>query len=145
MQDVAAANCEAVDGGDHRLRDRPDQAVQRLDLVDAALGGAVVACLRLLLHVAAGAECSVARARQHDRSDVPVRPGPAERGDQLFDGPASEGVHPVGTVDRDHGDALVDVIADVREVDLVHRTRQECRAAFWWWSRVWEHVILRRP
>ena len=32
--------------------------------------------------------------------------------------------------------ALVDLVADVREVHLVHRTPPECRAAFWWCSPV---------
>ena len=56
MQDMAAADRDAVDRGDHRLGDVPDELVQVTDAEPAALAWAVVTSLRALLDVAAGAE-----------------------------------------------------------------------------------------
>jgi hypothetical protein len=66
VQHVAAADRDAVDRGDHRLRAVADQPVQRLDLEQAGLGGPVVAGLLALLLVAADAEGLVAGAGQRD-------------------------------------------------------------------------------
>src|SRR5439155_18588328 len=74
VKDVAAADRVAVHGRDHRLRHLADQAVQVLDLEQPGLGRAVVAGLRALLLVAAGAERAVARAGQADDADLRVGP-----------------------------------------------------------------------
>ena len=92
VQHVAAADREAVDGGDHGLGDVADHAVQRLDLEQPGLGRAVVAGLGALLLVAAGAERLLAGAGQADDADVGARPGALEAGDQLVDGAGAERV-----------------------------------------------------
>src|SRR5437870_4298762 len=78
-----------------------DQPVQVLDLEQPRLGLAVVARLRPLLLVAAGAERLVPRAREAHDPDLGTRPGPFEAADELVDGPGPEGVEAIGTVDRD--------------------------------------------
>ena len=92
MEDVAAADREAVHRGDDRLGDVADQLVQVADLEHSALGRAVVAGLRALLDVAAGAERLLARAGEDDRLHRVVGPRRAEGLDQLLDGLAAEGV-----------------------------------------------------
>ena len=76
VQHVAAADRDAVHGGDHGLGNVADHAVQRLDLEQARLGRPVVAGLVALLLVAARAERLVARAGQHDHADRRGRPRP---------------------------------------------------------------------
>ena len=60
VQDVAAADGEAVDGGDDRLGHVADDPVQRLDLEQTARRRPVVAGLHALLLITAGAERLVA-------------------------------------------------------------------------------------
>src|SRR5690606_30306823 len=85
---------------------------------EAVGAGAVAAGLDELLLIAADAEGPLARPGQDHAGDRLVRPGPLERMDQLLDRPPAEGVHPVLTVDRDGGDRLADLVADI---GIVHR------------------------
>ncbi len=107
---------DAVDGRDHGLRNLPDQPVQALDLEQTGLARAVVAGLRALLLIAAGAEGPVAGAGQADHADLGRRPRAREQMDQLVDRPRPEGVHPVGPVDRDPGQAVLDFVAGVGQI-----------------------------
>src|SRR6476646_15074 len=100
MQYMAAAHRDAVDRGDHRLGNVPDQLVQVADLEHAAFGGAIVAGLRPLLDIAAGAERLLSLTGQDHRLDTLVRPSKPERLDQFFDCPTTEGVVAVRAVDR---------------------------------------------
>ena len=113
LQDVAAADGHAVDRGDDRLRDVADQAVERLDLEDAALGRAVVAGLQPLLLVAARAEGPLPGARQRHHSHRPIGPRQLERADQLVDRATAERVVTLRPVDRDPGQAALDLVEDI--------------------------------
>jgi hypothetical protein len=115
VQDVAAADGDAVDRGDDGLGDVADETVEGLDLEEAALGGAVVAGFLALFLVAAGAEGLVAGAGQGDDADLAVGPGALEAENEFVDGAAPEGVEAVGPVDRDPGQPVVDFIEDVGE------------------------------
>ena len=121
VQDVPAADRDPVDGGDHRLRDVADDPVQPLDLEGAPLGLAVPAGLGPLLDVAAGAERPLAGGGEDDGGDPAVGPGVLERRDQLVDGAAAEGVHPVLPVDRDDRVVvLLHLVPDVGELLELH-------------------------
>src|SRR3954447_9230472 len=113
VQHVPPADGQAVDRGDDRLGDVADQLVQVADLEHAALRRPIVAGLRALLHVAAGAEGLLPRPGQDDRLDAPVRPRGAERGDELLDGLAAEGVVALRPVDGDDRDRPVGLVPDV--------------------------------
>src|SRR5207247_157945 len=78
--------------------------------------GAVVAGLGALLLVAAGAERPLAGAREADDAHVGARPGAFEAGDQLVDRARAERVEPVGAVDGDPGEAVLDLVADIGEL-----------------------------
>ena len=119
VQDVPAADGEPVDRRDHRLGNVADHAVQRVHLEQPALRRPVVARLHPLLLVAAGAERLVARAGEADDADLVADPGPLERQHQLVDGARAEGVVALRPVDRDPGEALLDLVRHVGE--LVHR------------------------
>src|SRR5205823_1156749 len=107
---------EAVDRGYHRFGYFSDQAVQPLDLEQAGSARPVVAALRALLLVAAGAERALAGARQADHADVRARPRAREQVDQLVDRARPERVHPLLPVDRDPGEAVLDVIPRVGQL-----------------------------
>src|SRR3546814_3259144 len=92
MEDVAAADGEAVDRRDHRLRNVADDVVEGLDLPQTVRTGAVAARLDELLLVAADAEGLFARTGQNDRGDRLVGPGALVGVQQLLDGPAAKGV-----------------------------------------------------
>jgi hypothetical protein len=120
VQHVAAANRDAIHRRDDGLGDVANHAVQRLDLEEPALRGAVVTGLVALLLVPAGAERLVARAGERHHAHVGIRPGMLEAPDQLVDGARTEGVVALGTVDRDPGEAAIDLVADVGEVFALH-------------------------
>ena len=115
VQHVPAADGDAVDGGDDRLGDVPDQLVQVADLEHAALGGPVVPGLRPLLDVTAGAERLLPLAGQDHHLHRLVGPRQPEGLDQLLHRPTTERVVPVRPVDRDHPDGPVDLVPDVLE------------------------------
>ena len=116
---MAAADRVAVHRGDHRLGHLADQPVQGLDLEQPRLRRAVVAGLGALLLVAAGAEGAIAGAGQADDADLGARPRPLEAADQLVDRAGAERVHALRAVDRDPGEAVLDLVADVGQ--LLHR------------------------
>ena len=74
MEHVPTPDRDAVDGRDHRLRNPPDQPVQALDLEQTGLARAVVAGLRALLLIPAGAEGPFPGAGQADHADLGRRP-----------------------------------------------------------------------
>src|SRR5262245_36194944 len=118
---MTAADRDAVDRGDHRLRYVPDHPVQTFDLERPPLGRAVPAGFRALLHIATGTECAFAGPGQHDRRDVLARPRGLERVQQFIDGTTAERVHPVRAVDRDHRDPAVrDLVCDIGELADLH-------------------------
>src|SRR6266567_4690158 len=119
VQNVPPADGEPVDRRDGRLRYVADHAVQRVDLEQPALRRPVVARLHPLLLVAAGAERLVARAGEGNDADLVADPGPLERQHELVDGACAEGVVALRPVDRDPGEAVLDLIRHVGEV--VHR------------------------
>ena len=116
VQHVAAADREAVDRRDHRLRDLADDAVQPLDLKQTASRGAVVAALRALLLVAARAEGAGTRARERHHAHLRVRPRSLEALDQLIDSVCRERVLALLAVDHDPAQAPVDLVANVGEL-----------------------------
>ena len=118
MKHVAASDCEAVHGRDHRLRHVPDQAVEVGDLEQTVRSRPVVAGLTPLLDVAADAECAVALAGEDDGANIDVRPRSLERVNQLLDGPGAKGVEPVGAVDGDDGHRTIDLVEQVFVVHL---------------------------
>ena len=127
---VATADREPVDGGDDRLGDVADDAVEGLDLEHPGLGRAVVAGLGALLLVAAGAERLVAGARERDDADRRVDPRGLERREQLVDGAPAERVVALGPVDRDPRQPGVDLVGDVLQVvHADHRANVLRRAA----------------
>src|SRR5204863_9959885 len=81
VQDVAAADGVAVDGGDDRLGDVADHPVEVVELEDAGGARTVVSGLGPLLGVAIGAERPVAGAGQDDGGNGRVGPGVVEGGD----------------------------------------------------------------
>src|ERR1019366_4233695 len=101
MEHVTAADRYPVDRSDDRLGHVADHAVQAFDLEDAPLRLAIGAGLGPLLHVATGTEGAIPRTGRDDGRHTRVNPGVFEGGQQLIDGPATEGVHPVRPVDRD--------------------------------------------
>src|SRR2546428_3265912 len=113
VQDVAAADGEAVHGRDHGLGDVADEAVGIGRLEQAVRCRAVVTRLRSLLDVAAHAEGAVACTGQDDCVRVVVRPRALERVDKFLDGPGTEGVEPAGPVYGDDRHRAVDVVEDV--------------------------------
>src|SRR6516162_9062998 len=119
VQHVSPADGEPVDRRDHRLRHVADHAVQRVHLEQPAIRGSVVARLHPLLLVATGAECLVARAGERDDADLVADPGPFERQHELVDGARAEGVVAIRAVDRDPGEAVLNLVRHVGE--LVHR------------------------
>ena len=108
---VAAADGVALDARDHRLGHVADERLHLLHRQADHAAAVVVALVRRL--VAAGAERLIARARQHDRADPLVPTGAGECVDQLLAGPAAEGVHHLGAVDGDGGDAVGHLEQDV--------------------------------
>ena len=102
---VAAADGIARHPADHGLGHVADQRLQLLDRHAVGAAAVVVAVVHRL--VAAGAEGAVAGAGQHDDADVSVPAGLEEGLDQLLDGVRAEGVHHLGAVDGDGGDALL--------------------------------------
>ena len=113
MQNVAASDRYAVHGRDHGLGHLPDQAVEALHLEQTRLAWAVVARLGALLLIAAGGERPVARPGQTDHPDLRIGPRPREVVDQLVDGSGAERVHAVRPVDRNPGEAFLDLVAGV--------------------------------
>jgi hypothetical protein len=115
LENLAAADREAVDERDHRDRQRADLAleVQHVETgqpvaTDVAAGRALVVV------VATGAERDVARPGQQDAADPGVIPDPRERVDHLRDRLRAERVADLGTVDRDLRDPGAGVlVADV--------------------------------
>ena len=136
VEDVSAADGDAVDGGDDGFGDVADDAVEGFDFEESAVGGAVVAGFHALFLVAAGAEGFVSGAGEGDGADVVAAPGVFEGFDEFVDGAGAECVVAVGSVDGDPGEAVVYFVGDVGEVaaEVVHVT---------WWSfrgrvrRVW--------
>ena len=121
MKHVTAADGSAVDGGDDGFRDVSNDAVQALDLERAPLGVSIAAALGALFHVTAAAKCAAALSGQDDGGDLVVNPSVFERRDELVDGPAAEGVHAGGTVDRDQCEGILfDGVGDVGEVLELH-------------------------
>ena len=121
-QHVAAADGVALHAGDHRLRHVADGGVQFLHRQADRAAAVVIAVVRRL--VAAGAEGPVAGAGQHDRADLLVVAGLVERLDQFVAGRAAEGVHLVGAIDDDPGDAVADLVDQVLEL---HGVLLDCR------------------
>src|SRR5262249_37360770 len=66
--------------------------------------------------VAAGAECPVAGAGEHDHADPAVPAGLEESLDQLLDGMRPEGIEHLGTIDCDGRDALLLRVEEGSEV-----------------------------
>jgi hypothetical protein len=120
VKDVAAAHGDPVHGGDDRLGDVPDHAVERLDLEPARERGPVVTRLRTLLGVATRAEGPVTGTGQGDDPDAPVGPGALEAPDHLVDGAAAESVVAVGTVDRDPRQPTRHLVGDVGQFFQLH-------------------------
>ena len=116
MQDVAAADREAIDGRNDRFGHLANEPVQPLNLEHAHLGLAVAAGERPFLLVASSAEGSVAGAGEDDRADRAIDPCVAERVDELIDCAAPQRVIALGPVYGDDGDALVDDVVDVGEL-----------------------------
>src|SRR5207302_811914 len=69
-----------------------------------------------LLLVAADAEGALAGAGQADHPHLAIRPGRLEAGDQLVDGVGGEGVQALRPVDRDRGQAVLHLVADIGQV-----------------------------
>ena len=69
VEHMASTDRVPVDRREHRLGDVSDQAVEGLDLKDASLALSVVARLRTLLLVAAGAERTLARTGEGEHAD----------------------------------------------------------------------------
>ncbi len=121
MQDVATADGVARDHGDDGLRDPANQdlQVQDVESADALMGDlvvtevAVVASDRL---VSARAERVGTLTGQHDDTDRDVVAGRGEGVGELEEGLGSKGVAPLGSTDRDLGDALGHLIGDVAVV-----------------------------
>ena len=116
VQHVAAADRQAVDRRDHRLGDLADRAVQCLDLEQPAVRGAVIAALGPLLLIAARAEGALAGSRERHHAHLRRRPGALEALDQLIDRMRGERVEPLGTVDGDPAQALLDLVAHVGQL-----------------------------
>src|SRR5439155_22023080 len=83
VKHVAATDRVAVDRGDHRFRDLPDQTVQVLDLEKTRFGRAVVPGLRTLFLVAARGKRAIAGAGEGDYPDVAACPCALETANQL--------------------------------------------------------------
>src|SRR5947209_15862874 len=113
MQHMAAADGKAVDRGDQGLGQLAYEAVQVLDLEQAGARGSVIPRLAPLLLIAAGAKRALAGARQADHADRGVRPGALQAADHLLYRLGPEGVEPLRPVDRDRGQATLDLLADV--------------------------------
>src|SRR5690606_12883963 len=73
-----------------------------------------------LLLVTAGAERLVAGTGQRHHPDLAAGPRPLEREHQFVDGLRPEGVVPIGPVDGDPRQSVVDLVGDVGEFG--HRT-----------------------
>src|SRR5207248_5512568 len=110
VQDVTAADRDAVHRGDHRLGDRADDAVQLLDLEQAVVGRAVVARLGALLLIAPRTERAIPLPRQHRHADVSVGPRELEAVKELVDGLAAKRVVALGPRDRYPRDSLLDLV-----------------------------------
>src|SRR3984957_2728640 len=93
--------------------------MQRIHLEQAGLGRSVVARFGALLLVTAGTEGLLARPGQADHADFRTRPSHFEGTNQLVKSARTKRVVPLGSVDRDPGEAVVDLVGDVGE--LGHR------------------------
>jgi len=113
LKDVASADSQPVDGGDDRLGDVAQRAVEVADLEAPGLGRAVVAGLGALLDVASGAERLVAGAGEDDAAHGGVHPCRPQGGEQLVDRLGAEGVVALGPVDGDDHGWTVDFVRDV--------------------------------
>src|SRR6185503_15074126 len=78
----------------------------------------VVARLGALLLVAARAERAIAHAGDADDAHLAVSPRALEAVDQLVDRARAERVHPLRPVDRDPGQAVLNLVADVFQLHL---------------------------
>jgi hypothetical protein len=98
------------------LGDVANDPVQGLDLEQSTVGRAVVAGLRTLLLVTAGAEGLVARTGEGDGADLGAEPGLLEGLDQLVDGLGPEGVVAIWAIDGDPRQTVVHLVRDVSEL-----------------------------
>ena len=117
---AAAAEGEAVDGGDPGLRrpfDRRDDPAPQQRRPTGVLGGHVAK----LGDVGAGHEGLVAGPGQHDRAHPGVVRDLAGDGEQLLVGRRVQGVQHLGTGDRDDGDGAVALDLDCHARTLLAR------------------------
>ena len=112
-QDVAAADGIAGDHGDHGLRAGAYLAVQ-VQHVQPVLARPRIYVAGLPPHflIAAAAEGPGAGPRQDDDADFPVETGVGQGIADFIIGERGEGVHPVGPVDGDPGDAFRLIVKD---------------------------------
>src|SRR5690606_24038858 len=113
VNDVAAADRDAIHRCDHRLRYVTDDIVESVDLPETVLAGAVAALLDIFLLVAASAERLVAGTGQDDGGDAAIGPGALEGVQQLLDRAPAKGVVPLRPVDGDGRDGAVDIVENV--------------------------------
>src|SRR5690242_18296426 len=113
VQDVPAADRVPGHHRHHRLRQPADLdlEVEDVEPADAFVAHVAVAAANAL--VAAGAEGLRTLAGEHDHTDGGIAAGPLEGILQLEEGAGPEGVPYLGATDRELGDALRDLVADV--------------------------------
>ena len=105
VQNVAAADREAVHQRDNRDRQRPDLALQVQDVEASQPVVADVPAATLDVQVAARAEGLVSCAGKEDAADRSVIANASEGVDQLGHGLRSEGISNLRAVDRDESDS----------------------------------------
>ena len=113
MQGVPAPDRVPGDHCHHRFRQPADLDLEIEDVETADAVVADVAVVAADALVAARAERLGTFAREHDHADGGIAPGALERVLELEEGAGPEGVPHLGATDRELGDALGDLVADV--------------------------------
>src|SRR6266498_77572 len=118
VQDVPAADGVAGHHGDHRLGQPADLdlQVEHVEAADPVVADVAVVAADAL--VAAGAEGLGALTGEDDHADLGVVAGGLERAGELEQRPWPEGVAHLRTADRDLGDSLGGLVADVAVVTV---------------------------
>jgi hypothetical protein len=120
VKHVPPTDGDAVDSGDHRLRNLANHAVQGFDLEETGLARPVVPGLLTLLLVSTGAEGPISGSGQTDHADLVVGPGRLEGPDQLVHGSRTKCIHAVGTIDGDPRESAIHLETHVAQILSLH-------------------------